>query len=518
VATELHRGTVTFLFTDIEGSTVLLKALGGERYHEVLVEHQRLLRGAFDEAGGREVDTQGDAFFVAFQKARDAVTAAVAAQQALAASQWPDGVEVRVRMGLDTGEPTVGQGRYVGLGVHRTARIMAAGHGGQVLLSRTTRDLVQDELPPGTSLRDLGEQRLKDLDHPVHLFQVVAPGLPSKFPRLRTLDSGLRARLLRPRVAGPAAALAVAVAGIVAALLLTDGSGGGISVAANSLGFINPRTNKVLGQVPVGIRPGSVAVGSGSVWVANEADKTLSRIDARKRMVLRTIPLFATPTGVATAEGAVWVAEGAAGALVRVNPDFDEVTKTIENLAGTIRVSGGPKGSVAVGSGSVWAAYGSTAVARVDPASNRVVATGFAGFAASAIAYGEGALWIANATDNTVSRFSPETNRKVEDVNVGRGPSGVTVGGGAVWVADTGDNAVSRIDPQSRSVTTIPVGIRPVGIAYGEGGVWVANSGDGTVSRIDPAKAKVVKTIKVGRRPVGIAAGERLVWVTVESP
>src|SRR5438105_15541305 len=206
MATDLHRGTVTFLFTDIEGSTDLLKALGSERYHDVLVEHQRLLRAAFDESGGREVDTQGDAFFVAFRKARDAVTAAVAAQRALAAEEWPDGLQVRVRMGIDTGEPVVGQGRYVGLGIHRTARIMAAAHGGQVLLSRTTRDLARDELPPGTSLRDLGEQRLKDLDHPVELFQLLAPDLPSKFPRLRTLDHDLRARLARPWLVGPAVA------------------------------------------------------------------------------------------------------------------------------------------------------------------------------------------------------------------------------------------------------------------------------------------------------------------------
>jgi YVTN family beta-propeller protein len=516
VATELHRGTVTFLFTDIEGSTVLLKALGSERYHEVLIEHQRLLRTAFEEAGGREVDSQGDAFFVAFQKARDAVMAAVAAQRALAAHEWPDGIDVRVRIGLDTGEPAVGQGRYVGLGVHRTARIMAAGHGGQVLLSRTTRDLVQDELPPGTSLRDLGERRLKDLDQPIRLFQVDAPDLPSKFPRLRTLDSGLRARLLRPRIAVPAAA--IILAGIVAAVLLAGGSGGGVSVAPNSLGVISPKSNRVVGQIPVGIRPGGVTVGEGSVWVANQEDKTLSRIDARTRTVLRTIPLGATPTGVAAGKDAVWVAEGASGALARVNPQFNEVTKTIENLAGAIRVSGGPKGSVAVGGGSVWAAYGSTAVARVDAVSNRVIATGYAGFAASAIAFGEGALWIANQTDNTVSRFSPETSRKIGDVNVGRGPSGVAVGGGAVWVADAGDDAVSRIDPRSRSVTTIPVGHAPLGIAYGEGGVWVANSQDGTVSRIDPRTAKVVKTIKIGGSPTGIAAGDGYVWVTVEAP
>jgi YVTN family beta-propeller protein len=514
VATELHRGTVTFLFTDIEGSTALLKMLGGERYHEMLVEHQRLVRAAFEEAGGREVDSQGDAFFVAFQKARDAVAAAVAAQRALAAHDWPDGVQVRVRMGLDTGEPTVGQNRYVGLGVHRTARIMAAGHGGQVLLSRTTGDLVRDELPPGTSLRDLGEQRLKDLDGPVRLFQVVAPDLPSKFPRLRTLDSGLRSRLARRRVVLPAAAIVLAAIG---SILLAGGSGGGLTVVPNSLGLIDPRMGEVVGQIPVGIRPGGVTVGSGSVWVANQEDKTLSRIDARTRTVVRTIPLGFTPTGVAAGAGAIWVAEGAVGALARIDPEFNQVTKTIENLSGPLRVSGGPKGSVAVGGGSVWAAYGSSAVARINAVSNRVIATGYAGFAASAIAYGEGAAWIANETNNSISQFSPVTNRNVGNLSVGRDPRGITVGAGAVWVTDTGDGSVSRIDPRSRSVTTIPVGRAPVGIAYGEGAVWVANSGDGTVSRIDPATGKVVRTIKVGGSPTGIAAAERLVWVTVEA-
>ena len=119
---DLPRGTVTFLFTDIEGSTRLLKTLGSGRYHVVLATHQQVLRGAFAESGGREIDTQGDAFFVAFQRAKDAVAAAIAAQRALADHDWPDGVELRVRMGIDTGEPTVGEDRYVGLGVHRSAR------------------------------------------------------------------------------------------------------------------------------------------------------------------------------------------------------------------------------------------------------------------------------------------------------------------------------------------------------------------------------------------------------------
>src|SRR6266700_4492944 len=134
---ELPRGTVTFLFTDIEGSTRLLKQLR-DGYAEVLADHQAILRRAFEVHGGREIDTQGDSFFVAFPRAKDAVAAAVQAQHELAAHPWPEGTAVRVRMGLHTGEPTVGGERYVGLGDHRAARISAAGHGGQVLVSQTT--------------------------------------------------------------------------------------------------------------------------------------------------------------------------------------------------------------------------------------------------------------------------------------------------------------------------------------------------------------------------------------------
>src|SRR5262245_54729102 len=169
---QLPTGTVTFLFTDIEGSTQLLKRLGG-RYSDVLSEHQRILRSAFDAHSGRIVDTQGDSFFVAFSRGKDAVAAAVDAQRDVAAHEWPEGTELKVRMGLHTGEPQVGEDRYVGLGVHKAARIGAAGHGGQVLLSRTTRELVEDELPNGVTIRDLGERRLKDVDQSERLSQLV---------------------------------------------------------------------------------------------------------------------------------------------------------------------------------------------------------------------------------------------------------------------------------------------------------------------------------------------------------
>ncbi|MBI3326484.1 MAG: adenylate/guanylate cyclase domain-containing protein, partial [Nitrospinae bacterium] len=186
--TELPTGTVTFLFSDIEGSTRLLQHLG-DRYTGVLAEYRRLLRAAFQAAGGHEIDTAGDGFFVVFHRATDAVAAAVAAQRAIAAHPWPEGAPVRVRMGLHTGEPTLAVGGYVGLDVHRAARICAAGHGGQVLLSQTTRALAQHDLAEGMSLRDVGEHRLKDLQRPEHLFQLVTLDLPADFPPLKTLDS-----------------------------------------------------------------------------------------------------------------------------------------------------------------------------------------------------------------------------------------------------------------------------------------------------------------------------------------
>ncbi len=182
-------GTFTFVFTDIEGSTRLLQALG-DAYAELLETHRGIVRGAASEAGGTEVDTQGDAFFFVFHTPSLAVRAAIAAQRALAAQSWPGGVAVRVRMGIHTGEAAVSGGTFVGMDVHRAARVTAAAHGGQVLLSEASRVLVQDKLPARAELSDLGYHQLKDLRSPEHLYQLLAPGLPSVFSPVRSLRAG----------------------------------------------------------------------------------------------------------------------------------------------------------------------------------------------------------------------------------------------------------------------------------------------------------------------------------------
>jgi len=184
----LPTGTVTFLFTDIEGSTLLLQELG-EAYGQVQGEHAAILRKAVAEGEGREIRTEGDSFFVAFPTASGALRAAVAAQRGLDAHGWPQGRPLRVRMGLHTGEGQLGGDDYLSIDVNRAARIAAAGHGGQVLLSDATRALLEQDLPDGVSLRDLGEHRLKDLALPIRIFQLRIEGLAEEFPEIKTLDA-----------------------------------------------------------------------------------------------------------------------------------------------------------------------------------------------------------------------------------------------------------------------------------------------------------------------------------------
>jgi class 3 adenylate cyclase len=172
----LPSGTVTFAFTDIEGSTALLTKLG-ERYRQLLSEHRSIVRTTFGAANGIEIDMQGDAFFFAFPRARDAVSAAVEVQRAHVSTEWPDGLPVRVRIGLHTGEPAVDDEGYLGLDVVRAARICTVARGGHVLLSESTRALLGSALPDGVSVYPLGETQLKNIDEPERVYELAISGV-----------------------------------------------------------------------------------------------------------------------------------------------------------------------------------------------------------------------------------------------------------------------------------------------------------------------------------------------------
>ncbi len=507
------------LFTDIEGSTRLLKLLGG-RYGDVLADHRSLLRTAFAEYGGREMDTQGDAFFVAFARARDAVAAAVAGQRALAAHGWPEGGECRVRMGLHTGEPAVGDEGYHGMGVHRGARICAAGHGGQILLSNTTRELAEDELPAGVALRDLGEQWLKDIDRPERLYDLVVEGLPSEFPPLRTARPAAvepPARRRRPQVLLVAGALAlVAAAVVVAIVLITGGSSNpalpGGEVSADSVGVFRPENGRPTGEIPVGASPSGVAAGFGSVWVSNVDANTVSRIDPVKGVKIQTIPVGNGPDGIAVGGDFVWVANGLDGTVSQISPQTDAVVNRIP-------VGNGPS-AVAADARDLWVANANDGtVTPIDLRTGRPLSPIFvAGQSADGVAVGAGSVWVTSESTGSLTRIDARTRRVVTSVVAGSSANAVAVGRDAVWVANDLDGTVTRVDPDSNRVhITIPVGDGPSSIVVTPSAVWVGNELSGSLSKIDPVTNTVVKIVKTGNRPEGIALDAGALFVAVRA-
>jgi ABC-type transport system substrate-binding protein/class 3 adenylate cyclase len=527
---ELPVGTVTFLFTDIEGSTRLLKQLR-ERYGEALEEHQRILRQAFAAQFGHEIDTQGDSFFVAFRRAKEAVAAAVDGQRRLAEHEWPDGSELRVRMGIHTGEPAAAGKSYIGLGVHRAARICAVAHGGQVLVSQATRELLRDDPLPDVSLRDLGEHQLKDLDEPERLYQLGAPGLEETFPPLKTAaatpfegreDELAEAAVEKMTTRRPgrrtliAATFGAAVIGVVAGVLLTQGSGStaSASVAPDSVGVINPTSGQVASTFSAGASPGGVAVGEGATWVTNPDANTVARINAGSDAPNQTYQVGGGPVGVAVGHGSVWVANGLDGTVSRIDP-------ASPLPAQTIHVGNGPIG-IAYGAGRVWVANSvDGTVSEITPTSRKPPRTHAAVQGATGVVFAFQRVWVVSPSTGTVVSLDPGSGKIEDTVHVGVDPVAIAAGDDAIWVANRDNGTVTKIAPRSPTQAyasdVVTVGRGPISIATVPGGVWVANGAAGTLSRIDPATDTVVKTIPVANPPQALAGTAAGIYVAVRS-
>jgi YVTN family beta-propeller protein len=358
-------------------------------------------------------------------------------------------------------------------------------------------------IEPGPELREL-ERRILNHDE-----SLAARPSPEQHPATAR-------RRRRPFLVAAAAALVLASIAAVAAVAMRD-DGGLSHVPPNYVGVIDPKTNDVVAAVPVGIRPRPVASSSTTVWVGNLTDRSITSIDPVTRTPGATVALDdRTPTGLAVGPRAVWVAHGRGGELSRVEPQF-RTTTTIEV---TTRPYAAPAGAVALGHGHVWAVYGDSTLARIEPGTLRVSGTTLAGARPTAVVVGGGAVWVANAGDATVQRFDPVTFAEgpIWTINVGRRPTALAYGDGAVWVANEGDDTVTRIDTATRATHTIPVGDAPTALSFADAVVWVANTDDGTVSRIDASTRGVRETIELGNPAAGIVAAGGVVWVAVQAP
>jgi YVTN family beta-propeller protein len=508
-------GTVTFLFTDIEGSTSLLKQLGRESYGELLQSQSELLRAAFVANRGEEIDNQGDSFFVAFRSASDAVAAAVAIQRALADHEWPDGVRVLVRIGMHSGEAAAAGERYVGFSVHRAARIGGAAHGGQVLLSSSTRELVEDDLPDGVFLRDLGLWRLKDVDRPERITQVAAEGLPVEFPPLRG------AHRVKSRPVPRRSLLAAALVGVIAAAVavpvfaLGSGSSGSkptASAGADSVEAVDSATGRFVASVPLGTSPGAVAAGLGSVWAVNTDADSVSRIDPKTKTVQQTISVGSAPEGIAIGDGFVWVANFLDNTVSQIDPRKNGGTQV-----GVFPVGHGPTG-LAFGDHALWVTNTEDrTIMRIDPFSGGSPRTIPVDAGADAIAVGDGAVWVASESAGSVTRIDPGTFSE-QTINVGNGPDAVAVGPGDVWVVNSLDNTVSQIDPSTNTATALRVGSGPSAASVSSDGktVWVANELGGSLTRIDSESGSRT-TVDTGNQPSGLTLSQGTVYVAVRS-
>jgi YVTN family beta-propeller protein len=332
---------------------------------------------------------------------------------------------------------------------------------------------------------------------------------------------------LRWLLAGVAA---LVLAGVAAALVLTSGgdSGGLASVSPNSVGVIDPKTNELVAEVPVGIDPGALTVGEGAVWVANAEDKTVLRIDAQTRERRRTIPVGGLPSDVTVGGGTVWVALGALGELTRIDPGQDNAVSPFPALSGHVPCNA-PRASLAFARGAVWFVCENGLLGRIDP-STRKARSFEAGLLTSPravrrvfsdVAFGFGSFWFANKAENEIVEVDSATIQNLGPVTVGRAPTAIAVGADSLWVTNFDDDTVFRIvagHEQAHTFDVFPVGDGPVDVAVGEGGVWIASSRDRMVTRLDPGTGKVVARIEIGNEPRRIAVGEGAVWVSVRAP
>ncbi len=545
---------MTFLFTDIEGSTELLKRLGRDRYDRLLGDHMRILRGAVEAAGGQVVDTQGDALFCVFGTAREGVLASVDSQRALAEYEWPDGVSVRVRMGVHSGEPKTGELGYVGIGVHQAARVGAAAHGGQVLVSDTVRALAAEDLPSGVSLRDLGAYQLKDIDEPIRLYQVVAAGLQERFPAPRTVS---RSRGRRTRLVVVAAGVAVAGV-VVAAVLLTTRSASAkpVRLEANSVAVLDAKTGKPLGDVPLGFAPTNIVAAGDDVWVLNGYGRTAVAIDPKGLRVDQTVGTDGDPYSQYALAGNEWVAYP--GGVDEFNSDGKTSLALWRRAQGTEAINAGSadacRPSITGNGKTVWVAEGRR-FAVIDATSGTVRrkltlpgmkgAVPALGAAPALVCYGLryssqlGLLATRNA-DVSFGRLDARSGAYTTIAsNIGLNVAGADRWGnfvaepgfGSLWLTGTTQNlktlkiagVLSQLDlisgqttsqtplASASEATAAPIAVDPTG-------VWALEPPSEAIAQVDPNTAQIRRTVSLHHFANVVAAGHGRIWVGLASP
>lgn len=375
---------------------------------------------------------------------------------------------------------------------------------------RETRSRLIDELglEPGPSLR---ERQRAILAHDRSLLREAATeAVSGSLP-----DDGARPPAPhRRRAALLVAALAASALVVLLAVRALAHRQSAVRTRPNSVIAIDVRTNRVTGVVGVGARPGAIAAGAGSLWVANRDDQTISQVDPRTLAQVKTITLADSPDSIVTSQGRIWVAAASAAspfvAVDRIDPQFDAVDATTR-IPSVLTLSAG---ELAARGRSLWVAVDSGELTRINARTGRVEERVDPNGGPSSIALAaDGSVWMTDSEGDDV--IDIDSAGAITTIPVGHEPTSIAIGDGGIWITDTGDDRLLRIDPTTHAVTgSIRVGQTPVDVAVGAGSVWIANSGSGTVSRIDPASGRVIAMIPVGGSPQAVVFAGSHAWVT----
>ncbi|MFL5642656.1 MAG: ABC transporter substrate-binding protein [Chloroflexota bacterium] len=510
-----ERFLTTVVMTDVVGSTEHAAELGDHGWRELLELHHALVRAALRRAGGREIDTAGDGFFVTFDAPAAAVAFAVDIERGVA------DLGLATRAGVHVGEVEQMGHKVTGLTVVIASRIMAAAAPGEVLVSSTVRDLTT-----GSSLAfaDRGSRELKGVPGEWHVYAVERTEAVADETGTAATARERRAIAVRRAAARPIwqrrpRLIGAMVLGL-AAILATGGllvakpwqMPALASVSENSIGIIDPERNEVIVQIPVGTRPGGIAVGGGSAWVTNTGADTVSQIDLANRSgAVRIIDVGKAPKGIVVTDGSVWVANSGERTVSRINIPTGKVVQTIE-------VGNSPT-AVAVAGDGLWVANATdSTIVRIDSAAGKVGQA--VGVAAKPVALAADAtgLWVASEDGAAVSHHDPLTGATLEaPIRLNARPTALAIDPTSVWVA-AADGKVTRIDRAGRGVTaTIPVGGSLATIAVIGDAIWVGDL-DGNVNRLDAANGSAPpKRIPTSSAVASLAVVDGGIWLAAQA-
>jgi peptide/nickel transport system substrate-binding protein len=498
----------TFLIADVRGYTLFTQERGDEAATKLAARFAEVAREVVKEHGGSVIELRGDEALAVFDSARQAILAAVHAEERFLEETVADpSFPLPVGIGLDAGEAVPLEAGYRGGALNLAARLCGRAGPGEILASQGVVHLARKV--EGVRYLDRGDLHLKGLAEPVHVVRVISEqGDPAEgFRRLAPVRGPAPVRLVRRH---PAMAIVVALALVVAIVVPTTialrGGGPGERIAGDFVGIIDLESGELNGSVPLPFRPGAVATGEGNVWVTLPDRGAVVEIDAETMSIVDTVPVGSNPVGIAVGADSVWVANGGNSTVSRISPARNN------DVVHTIDVPGAPA-AIAVNAEGVWVAdsLGDT-VTLIDPETDDVLVSVPVGDQPVDLVNDGGELWVANATSGSVSRVLGRG--EVQPVDVGEGPQAVAVGPDRVYVANFLDGTVSRIDPDTASTDAIRVGEGLTDLAFGGGSLWVSLGSAGSVKRIDPRSGSST-TIALGSYAGSVALGNGALWVSV---